>query len=239
MALWCRRLRAGSSCAPRMKRPATSQGTEEHGVTWAGGSGVRDTFRSGKVSRRLRCWRGPSEAWPCAGGGAAESIMTARISMLVRTSRLDAPISSCLSLMPTSTTLLARSLKKMSSAMQLSCWPWSSSSSWKSRGFCKHRATQHEHTIGGMSAAGPARRPANVVGRVVASDSQVQDVLAGKKQPEGGRREKVMHEGAAGRTFKRRCTEGSKAAAAGRRTSAWSFEGGPRAGAVGSRTRWA
>ena len=32
MALWCRRLRAGSSFAARMKRPATSQGAQKHGV---------------------------------------------------------------------------------------------------------------------------------------------------------------------------------------------------------------
>ena len=73
----------------------------------------------------------------------------------------------------------------MNSAMQLSYWPCSSSSSWKSHGFCKHRATQHTHAIGGMSAAGPGRRPANGVGRVVAYDSQMQDVLAEKKQREG------------------------------------------------------
>ena len=108
--------------------------------------------------------------------------------MLELTFRLDTPTSSCLSLMPMSSSLLARSLKKMSSAMQLTFWPWSSSSSWKSRDFCKHHATQHTHTIGSMRAAGPGRRPANGVGRVVAYDSQVQDVLAGKKQPEGGRR---------------------------------------------------
>ena len=139
------------------------------------------------LARKARCWERPSEAWPRAGGGAAESIVVARISMLASTSRLDAPISSFLSLMPMSMTLLARSLKKVSSALKLSYWPCSSSSSWKSHGFCKHRATQHTHTIGGMSAAGPGRRPVNVVGRVVAYDSQMQDVSAGKKQPEGGR----------------------------------------------------
>ena len=139
------------------------------------------------LDRRARCWERPSEAWPRASSGAAESISGERISMLARTSRLDAPISSCLSLMPTSTALLARSLNKMSSTMQLSFWPWSSSASWKSHGSCKHRDTQHTHTVGSVSAAGPGRRPANGAGRVVAYESQVQDVLAGKKQPEGGR----------------------------------------------------
>ena len=44
-----------------------------------------------------------------------------------------------------------------------------------------------------------------------------------KNSQREGDDKKSMQEGAAGRTFKRRCTEGSRAAAAGERSSAWSF----------------
>lgn len=79
-----------------------------------------------------------------------------------------------------------------------------------------------------MSAVRPGRRPANDVGRVMAYDCQVQDMKPGKKQPEGMRQGR-NHARGCGRAHLQVLVHGGlKAAAAEKRSSAWSFEGGPR-----------
>ena len=123
MALWCRRLRAGSSLSARMKRPATSQGARKHGVQVSQHARQIVIFPKGKVTIRTGWSACTEDAWWHTSEQGIRSIAADKEGMLARTFSLDAPISSGLSLMPMSTTLLERSLKKVSSAMQLSCRP--------------------------------------------------------------------------------------------------------------------
>ena len=75
------------------------------------------------------CWPDPLEAAVQKQEKQAQKLKQVQEDQAVeeewqaRTFRLDAPISSCLSLMRVSSGHLARSMAKMNSALKLTCWP--------------------------------------------------------------------------------------------------------------------
>ena len=123
MALWCRRFRSGPSSAVTTRRPVTSEAVEEHSREVSRGCGRGCHSQAQLLTARLSCWGKHSEAPWRQTGKTIRWSSGAEEEWQARTFRLDAPISSCLSLMRVSSGHLARSMAKMNSALKLTCWP--------------------------------------------------------------------------------------------------------------------